>query len=415
MNYRTLRIPLWGIAILALLIGVWGAYQRITLGHESAAYGSYVPWGLGVAMYLYFVELAAGAHLFATMEFISGHKPFLRLYRLALAVAAVAIVGGLLNIWSDLGRPERFWEVYLRPNPGSVMAFMVWAYTLFILILLAQAVLEFRPEWSRFLGRTYPDQTKARDRKILRAIMILSVPMVIAFSGGVGALFGVQGARPYWHVGMYPVAFIITALASGTGIMTFLAAFFVPNHNEEHQGLMGALRRLLAIFLVTEGLFVFADYSVSLYGALPPNVAAVMQVLTGQHWWAFWILQVLIGMVIPFILIVTPRLARNVSLAGLAGIMVVFGFVAVRVNAVLPALTVPEIEALRTAFSDPRLGFEYFPSTAEFALAIGIAGLVATLFLLAYERLPLLKTEGGSTEEPVVITARSSAAGAVGE
>jgi molybdopterin-containing oxidoreductase family membrane subunit len=393
MNYKTLRLPLWGLSIIALLIGAWGAYERITVGHESTAYGSYVVWGLGVAMYLYFVELAAGAHLFATMEFISGYKPFLRLYRLALAVALAAIVGGLLNIWSDLGRPERFWEVYLRPNPNSVMAFMVWAYTLFIVVLLAQMLIEFRPEWMRALGKTYSSQTQMRDRKILRILMILSVPMVIAFSGGVGALFGVQGARPYWHVGMYPVAFIVTALVSGAGMMTFLAAFFIPDHDEEHQGLMSALRRLLAIFLVAEGLFVFADYSISLYGALPPNVAAIRQVLTGQYWWAFWIIQVLIGMVIPFVIAVTPGLGRNTVLTGLAGILVVFGFVAVRINVVLPALTVPEIEALRTAFADPRLGFTYFPSVGEWALAIGITGVVATLFLLAYERLPLLKTE----------------------
>jgi len=393
VNYKTLRLPLWLIAITAVVIGLWGAYERITLGHASAAYGSYVVWGMGVAMYLYFVELAAGAHLFATMEFISGYKPFLRLYRLALTVAGVSIIGGLLNIWSDLGRPERFWEVYTRPNPGSVMAFMVWAYTAFIVILLVQALIEFRPEWMQFLGKPYAAETKARDRKILQVLMILSVPMVIAFSGGVGALFGVQGGRPYWHVGMYPLAFIITALCSGAGVMTFLAAFFIPDHNEEHKGLMSALTRLLAIFLVAEGLFVFADYSVSLYGALPPNVAAIMQVLTGQYWWAFWIVQVLIGMVVPFVIIVTPRLSQNISLVGLAGLLVVLGFTVVRINAVLPALTVPEIEALRTAFTDPRLGFTYFPSPGEWALAIGIGGLVTALFLLAYERLPLLKTE----------------------
>ncbi len=393
MNYQKLRKPLWLLVIFALAIGAWGAYQRILFGHEGAAYGSYVVWGLWVAMYLFFVELAAGSHLFATMEFISGYKPFSRLYRLALTVALAAIFGGLLQIWSDLGHPERFWEVYTRPNLNSVMAFMVWSYTAFMLIVLIQLLIDFRPEWMKFLKRNYDPLIRARDHKILRVLMILSVPMVIAFSGGVGALFGVQGARPYWHVGMYPVAFIVTALASGAGLMTFLGAFFIPDHDAEHQALMRALTRLLAIFLVAEALFVFADYSVSLYGALPPNVEAIKQVLTGQYWWAFWIIQVLIGTVIPFFIVVIPRLARNVTVVGIAGLMVVFGFTATRINAVLPALTVPEIDALRTAFSDPRLQFTYSPSLGEWALTIGITGVVALLFLLAYERLPLLGQE----------------------
>ena len=393
MSYKTFRLPLWALVVVALAIGAWGLYERIIVGHEGAAYGSYVVWGLWVAMYLYFVELAAGAHLFATMEFISGYKPFLRLYRMALTVALAAIMGGLTHIWFDLGKPERFWEVYTRPNPSSVMAFMVWAYTAFFIIVLVQLFLEFRPEWMKMLGKAYPDPVKTRDRKILRVLMILSVPMTLAFSGGVGALFGVQGARPYWHVGMFPIAFIVTALVSGAAIMTFLAAFFVPNHHEDHTALMQALKRMLAILLVVEALFVFADYSVSLYGALPPNVEAVMQVLAGPYWWAFWIIQVLIGMIVPFLILVVPSLSRNTTLVGLAGLMVVFGFTVVRLNAVLPALTVPEIEALRGAFTDPRLEFTYFPSMMEWALTIGITGFVTAVFLFAYERFPLLKSE----------------------
>jgi protein NrfD len=393
VSYKTFRLPLWVLVVVALAIGVWGVYERFTAGHEGAAYGSYVVWGLWVAMYLYFVELAAGAHLFATMELISGYEPFKRMYRMALAVASVAIIGGLTHIWFDLGKPERFLEVYLRPNPSSVMAFMVWAYTSFLLVVLAQVVIEFRPDWMKFLGKPYPDQVRTRDRKILRVLTILSVPMTLAFSGGVGALFGVQAARPYWHIGMFPIAFIVTALVSGAGIMTFLGAFFVPNRDEKHNALMRALKRLLAIFLVVEVLFTFADYSVSLYGGVPQNVEAIMQVLTGTYWWGFWFIQVLIGMVIPFIILVVPSLSRNTTLVGLAGIMVVFGFTVVRLNAVLPALTVPEIEALRSAFSDPRLEFTYFPSLMELAVTIGISGLVTGLFLFAYERFPLLKSE----------------------
>lgn len=393
MTSATVRKLLWALALVSVPIGLWGLYARLAFGHEATGYGSYVVWGLWVAMYLYFMELAAGSHLFATMDLISGFKPFTKMYRIALLATLGAMVGGLLHIFFDLGHPERFVNAYLSPSTSSVMAFMVWAYTLFGLVLLAQIVLAFRPEWSKMLGRQYGEGARASDAKWLRILQIFSIPMVIAFSGGVGALFGVQGARAYWHVGMYPVAFIITALASGAGLMTFLAAFFLPRDDADHGKLMGALARLLAIFLAAEVLFVFADYSVSVYGGLPSNVAAVTQVLTGPYALSFWLVQVLIGMAIPFVICLVPALNSKPSWLGLAGALVLFGFIAVRLNAVLPALTVPELEGLRTAFVDPRLGFSYVPTMEEIALTVGIVGLALLVFLVAFSRLHPVQAE----------------------
>ncbi len=98
-------------------------------------------------------------------------------------------------------------------------------------------------------------------------------------------------------------------------------------------------------------------------------------------------------MVVPFLIIALPGLNRSNGLLGLAGALVLVGFVAVRVNAVLPGLTVPELEGMRTAFVDPRLSFDYFPSLAEWALTIGIVGLVLLIFLVAYRKLNLVKAE----------------------
>src|SRR3990172_3609502 len=48
----------------ALAAGLAGIGIRIATGHELAAYGSYIPWGLWVALYAYFMGLSAGAFLF---------------------------------------------------------------------------------------------------------------------------------------------------------------------------------------------------------------------------------------------------------------------------------------------------------------------------------------------------------------
>jgi protein NrfD len=135
--------------------------------------------------------------------------------------------------------------------------------------------------------------------------------------------------------------------------------------------------------------FLWADYSQSLYGGLPQNVAAINAVLFGPYWWAFWILQILLGSLVPILILVLPGVTRRPVWTGVAGALVLFGFAVARANIVFPALTVPEIEALQQAFSDPRLQFAYFPSPMEWALSIGILGAAAAAFLLGYTWLRL--------------------------
>jgi molybdopterin-containing oxidoreductase family membrane subunit len=75
------------------------------------------------------------------------------------------------------------------------------------------------------------------------------------------------------------------------------------------------------------------------------------------------------------------------------GVLVLLGFAVARANIVFPALTVPEIQALTTAFSGPHLTFDYFPSMMEWAVTLGIVGLAVLAFLIGDDRLPLHSEE----------------------
>jgi molybdopterin-containing oxidoreductase family membrane subunit len=130
-----------------------------------------------------------------------------------------------------------------------------------------------------------------------------------------------------------------------------------------------------------------------MYGNVPQNVQAVRAVLYGPYWWSFWILQILIGTLLPMIFLAQPQYARHNSWAGWMGVLVLLGYAVARANIIFPALTVPEIEALSTAFSGPHLTFEYFPSLMEWAVTIGITGLASLAFLIGSEKLSLGKME----------------------
>lgn len=369
----TLRRVVYGFSALALLLGLWGVYDRLAYGHQHAAYGSYVVWGLWVAMYLFFAGVAAGAFMLASLDLLFRVRVFRGTGRLALWVALVSLGAALLQIWFDLGHMERIWKVYLQGTPGSVMAQMVWGYTLFGAVVLAALALAVRnPE-----GRG------------LRLLMILGLPLSVFVSGAVGALLGVQAGRPFWHVGLLPVQFPVFSLASGAAAL--LAALGLFGHREDpHRAeQLWTLSVLTVVLAAVKLYFLWADFSQSMYGNVPQNVQAVEEVLFGTYWWAFWILQILIGTLIPIAVLVQPRLARQDGWAGWMGVLVLIGFAVARANIVFPALTVPELEALTTAFSGPHLTFTYFPSLMEWAVALGITGVAILAFLLGNDRLAL--------------------------
>ncbi|HXF70585.1 MAG TPA: NrfD/PsrC family molybdoenzyme membrane anchor subunit [Thermoflexus sp.] len=368
------RRILYGLAILAVLFGLWGIYDRVAFGHQNAAYGSYVVWGLWVALYLFFTGIAAGTFVFATLDYLFRVPIFARTGRLSLFLALITLGAGLLHIWLDLGHPERVWKAYLQPNFNSVMDQIVWGYTIFGLIILMMLGMSFQPQ--RYAGWL----------KLLSAVGLF---LALFLSGGVGALLGVQAARPFWHVGLFPVQFPFFSLASGAALLLLVYGLFDRAANEHRRSLLRVLAILTLVLQLIKLYFLWADFSQSIYGGVPMNVAAVTEVLFGRYWWAFWILQLFLGSIVPIIILLWPRLATEPPWAALAGFLVLLGFAAARANIVFPALSVPELPQLIGAFHSARLQFHYFPSLMEWAVSVGISGLAGLIFLIAYDRLPL--------------------------
>lgn len=357
----------------ALLVGVWGIYLRLATAHELANYGSYVVWGLWVAMYLFFAGVAAGGFMLATLDLLFKIPLFKGTGRVALWGSLVSLAAGLLSIWLDLGHMERIWKVYLEGNPNSVMFQMVWGYTLFGLLLMASLWFAIRNPEGRWL----------------KGLMILGIPLSLFVSGAVGALLGVQAARPFWHVGLFPVQFPVFSLASGAAMLLAAIGLFGRPDDPRRPQQLWVLAIMTVALQAVKLYFLWADFSQSVYGNVPLNVAAVNELLFGSYWWAFWILQLGLGSLVPIVVLVQPRLACHNGWAGWMGVLVLVGFAVARANIVFPALTVPELEALATAFNDARLQFAYFPSVMEWAVTLGTVGLATVAFLLGSDRLRL--------------------------
>ena len=391
---------LWG---LAFVLGLIGIFQRFLYGHQLAAYGSYVVWGLWVAAYIYFIGLSAGAFLLSSLVYVFGVKQLEQVGKLALFTALITLFMALLSIWFDLGHMWRFWKVYTSFAWESMMAWMVWLYTAYFLLLLVETWFVIRPDlvlWSTrsgmqgvaarwlTLGRNdLSPTTVEREKKIVKLLGTIGVPLAVAFHGGVGALFGVIGARPYWHSALYPILFLVGALASGGALLTAIVAFFWPERGKEHEELVSFLGKITLGLLALDLLLEWSEVSITIWGSIPSHVAGFKLMLFGPYWWVFWIVHLLLGSVIPIVLFATrPRSVRWVGVA--AGLMAAT-FMSVRLNIVIPSLAVPELEGLVHAYTDSRLQFYYFPSLHEWLVMLFVVSLGIALFYVGYRNLPI--------------------------
>ncbi len=362
----------YAVGALALLFGLWGVYVRLFEGEQSANYGSYIVWGLWVAMYLFLAGLSAGSYMLAAFDYLFNIPQFKGTGKTMLWVALVTLPAGLASIGMDLGHMERIWKVYLQPNFTSFLAIMVWGYTIFLILIAVSLYFAFT----------------APDKKAMKVVMWIGFAVSILVAGGVGFLLGGNAARLYWHVGLLPVQFPVFAIASGAALMMLLVGWFMPDLEEKQRG---DLLWLLAIISIATSVaklyFLVADYTQSLYGGATDNLIAVNYVLNGPHAFMFWGVQIVLGMLIPVLVLAQPKLARNGFVAGLMGLFLLIGYAAARILIVVPGQVAEMMPGQAAAFHGPKLTLEYTPSLMEWSVTSAVMGFALLGILIGMDYL----------------------------
>jgi molybdopterin-containing oxidoreductase family membrane subunit len=232
----------------------------------------------------------------------------------------------------------------------------------------------------------------ARDAKVLRVLGSIGLPLVVAFNGGAGALFGVVGARPYWNSALLPIAFLVSALVSGGALLTFVVAFFWPDRSSvEHRELTAYLGRITLSLLALELLLEWAEFSINLYASIPAHADAFRLILFGPYWWVFWFMHLGFGVLIPGLMLLLR--GREVAWVGTAAFLIATTFISVRLNIVLPGLAVAQLKGLAQAYVDPRLSLTYFPSVMEWLVGLFVVALGVGLFYAGYQLLPIAQAK----------------------
>jgi protein NrfD len=364
----------WALGLIGFLIGSVGVYIRFAHGLRMTDLGSFVPWGIWVATYEYFVWLEVGSLLVFTLliyvfKWNSALPGMARtLYLSALAILAMA----LILIGLDLGHPFRAWYVLVYPQWGSLMTWMIWLHVIYMVVLLAKLAIEFKGKKGIF-------------KKAGVWLSYFSLPLGVALVVIAGSVFGVVLARPIWQGSALPIYFLLSALLAGTGLLTFQFVWFWPGKREAiYIETAKRLGRLLFGLLIIGLVAATLGGIVILYPGVPAQASALQLTLFGPYWWVFWVIHIGLGVIVPIGLLISRN--PSVHRIGIAAILLIVTFIAVPLNIVIPPqLAVEMVEpGLVTAYVGPGLSTDYFPSISEWLLTIFALAFGFLVFLFGY-------------------------------
>ena len=134
------------VAVLVLLVlaGVYSTYLMFAHGLYLSGMTNRVPWGLQIAMAIYYIGLSAGSLVVSGLYGIFGKMEYKPFARIAAYLAMLFLIAGLLSIFTDQGRIDRLFVMpftyfnltsMFSINPalysGHIMICIIYLWALF--------------------------------------------------------------------------------------------------------------------------------------------------------------------------------------------------------------------------------------------------------------------------------------------
>ena len=379
---------LWYVLLgAACAFGLAAWIYELEKGLASTGMRDVVSWGMYIFTFAFFIGLSAGGLIMASSAEVFGITALKPLSRLGVLSAAACVMVAALMIIPDLGKPQRILNIFIHPHWTSPL---IWDI-LIISVYFAFSVIDLA-----VLQRHAADPTKLRTA--VRLLAYVGLPTAVLLHSVTAWIFGLQIARTWWNTALMAPLFVVSAILSGTALVTLLAlaaarwgGLSLPDDTRRW------LRGFIAVALIVDLFFVGCDYVTVLWGNVPTDRAALNLVLPGGPYaWLFWV-EWIVGGVIPLALLLVPALRRLPGALGAAAALAVVGVYAFRIELVVigfinPLTQFPPGNAVGTynpTVSSFQLIGHYSPTWVEYGIVIGLIALFALIVTLGYQLLDL--------------------------
>lgn len=385
-----------GISGLICLVGIGSRISQSSLETAAGNTSDYVPWGLYIVMYLFFVGIGVGALMLSAVTIALDVQALKVMVRPGLILTLTSLATAGLFIVADLGRPKLVWLMIINANISSPL---VWDFlaisTTFVLTAFLLVV----------------------DMKSVSKTMRVNAAWMVLVSG-IGLrmisswLFGLQVARPYWHSALIGPKVLVSAVSAGLAVFA-LTGFALRRWRwlKCNDALFERLASWVVVMLGTDLFLRLSETVVKLYGKTESELLLFKELMSGRLSALFW-LEILFCFVVPLELLFFHR--RTKVLVWAAGSVVIGMFLKLfnmlRIGYVYGASGLPfgvfspqfadkpgDYDAVYTSlacgYHVPRL---YIPGTVEIGVAVGIVAFFSLASLIAMRRFSSRSAEGVS-------------------
>ena len=316
-----------------------------------------IEWDLLIVIYPFITGLVAGAFIVSSLYHVFGITSLKPVARFSLITALSFLLVTPLPLAMHLGRPERALEMFLTPNLNSAMSAFGYIWFVYLLIVLGEVWLVFRPDIVKYAGASeglkktiysalalgvyeIPEEALAIDKKIIKVLAFIGIPTAFLLHGYVGFIFGAVKANPWWSTPLMPIIFLMSATVSGIALL--LLSYVVVSKIRKTPIDQACLRSLalwlmgfLSVNVVLEGLEVF-----TMFYEAEESWGIISQLITQKIGISYFGIQFISGAIVPLMVL---GIVEAIGLGGqaktvlrfLASAMVLVGVFAMRWNVVI--------------------------------------------------------------------------------
>jgi len=369
-----------------------------------------VPWGLWITIDLSSIALGAGAFSLCAGVYLFGLKRYQPIARTATFVGLIGYTMATLALILDIGKPERFWHSMIYWNTHSLL----WEVTMCVILYLSVLLLETMPilanlEWLR---KRLPRIASLMEgvHHYAPILAIIGLGLSSLHQSSLGAAYGVIKARPFWFKPEMSVLFMLSAIVGGISLTLFASMLSsrLTSKAKINDALIERVAHFVGYLLI--GYFYFRAWdALSMTYAYDPGRSEGLHLITkGPLAFNFWIVEMLLGMIIPMILLLYKPTRTNRFWRMVALFLVATGVVAFRWDTNITGFLVvmPYVPGQAIAYTS------YRPSLVEVMAGAAIIAYGLTAFSLGVKYLRVVdhslveaehKTVKVEAAEPMVV------------
>ncbi|MBU0465126.1 MAG: polysulfide reductase NrfD [Proteobacteria bacterium] len=280
----------------------------------------HVHWSMMIVLYPYITGLVDGAFIIAALYYLFDVKSLRPVARFSLLFALAFLCVATLPLLLHLGRPERNFNMLLTPSPSSAMAGFGYIYAVSMGVLVFIILFVFREDFVElrasskgplqllyramtFDSTDLSNDALALDRKIIRFLVGIGIPIAVVLHGYVGFIFGGVKANPTWSTPLMPVIFLFSACVSGISaiILSYILIRKIKGRSIDHDCIKTCVKTLTLFFILA---FSFEMLEVFSHSYLKSGYHHMVEgLLNGPLASSFWLWQVKICSIIPLFIL----------------------------------------------------------------------------------------------------------------